>query len=150
MGTVTIAGTGYNDFLQAFVAGANFPADGIYYPTGNPPDYGQPPQESDPQYDRRQVKFAGVAGQGEKDFGFLRRQIWIDLIFVGDKSGVETAKAALLATLATNTRYTIAMPGGASRQGCKLRPIGRSTQKAIGEKICLCVPFTFEQLSESN
>ena len=147
MSSVTINGTAVNDFSTAWGGGSL--ADGTYYATGEDPRFGEPPAETAPENDRRAVAFPGVDGQGEKDFGFRRRTIWIDLVFVGTLSGASAAKASLLSSLYTNTRYSVVLPD-ATRQGCKLREAGRARQFSLDGKVVICVPLVFAQLSETN
>mgnify|MGYP001571141010 CR=1 FL=1 len=151
MPQIVINSVTYNDLAQAWPAGVL--TAGTYIPTGEPPEYGQPPAEGRPVYDRRRVSFPGLPAVGEKDMGGnapRSRTLWVDIVIVGTVTTCETARAALLLSLATNTRYTITLPGTTARQGCKL--VGDTQPKffTLEDKVLSCFTLTFEQLSEAN
>lgn len=119
MPTLTINGTSYTDFLQAFVANATTPAAGQYYAI---PPWGKPPTEGSFQYQEQHITFPGVLdAMGTKRIAFGPRQISCDLIVVGASKAAAAGNAATLLTAMNQVqRYTISLPDGVSRPGCKL------------------------------
>lgn len=150
MGQITLAGTTYNDATQALSNGV--PVNGIYYPTGEPPEWGEPPCAGPTIYDRRRIKFPGVPWTGEKDFLQAMTIIYVDLIVFNTLTGLRTATKALFDALMTNTRYTVTI-NGTSYAGCKLdaRSVGRGHRiNMSGGKVGEKLPLVFNQLSDTN
>lgn len=118
MPTLTINGTNYNDFLQAFAGNLTSPAAGQYYAV---PPYGKPPTESTFQYQEQIITFPGVLdAAGSKRFSFGPRIISCDLIIVGtSKANAATAADSLMSSMNQVQRYAITLPNGVSRPGCK-------------------------------
>ncbi len=149
MPTLTINGTPANDFSSAF-AGNNFPTTGTYYAVD---PYGSPPRESAKEFIEKQVSFVGVQGTSTKRiYPFGIRGIYCQLIICGTKAQVETSRASMMDSFAQQARYTISLPSGPTRNGCKL-VLGSgkvSKQWAMGGQVCLLVDFEFKQFSENN
>lgn len=105
-------------------AGATTPwTVGTYYAL---PPVGNPPLEGDAEYDELPVAFAGVDGVGTKNLGFRGRDITIDLLFVqASEAAAQTAKNALIAALRV-ARFSVTVPGGTARPGCRLKRGGFS------------------------
>jgi hypothetical protein len=151
MPTLTINGTNATDFPSAFAAGANEPTAGTYYAVA---PYGSPPRETAPEFKEiGPIGFPGVSGFSTKTlYPFGIRHISVDLIICGTKSAVETSRASLQDSFAQQARYTIVLPSGPTRNGCKMVPgTGEPvSQWAIGSKVCLLISFKFRQLSAAN
>ena len=118
MSTLSINGTPYTDFLQAFAGNATTPAVGQYYAV---PPYGHPPTESAFQYQEQHITFPGVLNaMGTKRIAFGPRTISCELIIVGNsKASAASAAASKIASMSQLQRYTITLPDGISRPGCK-------------------------------
>jgi hypothetical protein len=150
MSYVTVNGTTYSGFALAFNGGVSSPADGIYYAL---PPYGQPPVEGAVIKDEKQIKFVGVAGVGIKEMGAKTRPITMELIIVGSsKSAVESSKATLLTAVSGTTRFSVTVPGGTARLGCRLVPGSGNPIDSwtIGNKICLRVSLSFMNYGEAE
>lgn len=148
---VVLNGITYTSWDDAFTGGLSSPGNGIYYALR--PD-GLPPAFREPVFDDRSVSYPGVDGRGKKRYGYRGRQIDIELIVVGSTlGGAETAITNLLsgtAGLKKLARYTVAMPGGTSFDGCTLAACSRLSEFKCGTKICVFMGLTFEQMSETN
>lgn len=148
MANLTINGANFAPFPTAFVNG--IPTDGSYY--GVAP-FGVPPRESAPNYREIDTEFIGIPGITKtRLYPFGPITIWAQIVIVGTKAGTETARNSMMASFAQQARYTIALPSGPSRQGCKLMSgSGKVTnQWQIGGKVAILVEFEFQQLSPTN
>ncbi len=137
----------YKPFTQAFnsTAGGK-PADGIWLADAEP--YG-PPSESPRRKSMKKVSFEGLNYIGTKEGGLRERLISVPMIVVGDDARVTAAD--FLDALNILARYTVRLPGGNERQGCKLSDqTGAGHEIAIGSKLCVVLPLIFEQLSDAN
>jgi len=116
MPVLTINGTNYSDFVQAFTGSS--PAPGQYYAL---PPFGMPPLENIFQYQEQHITFPGVLNaMGTKRIAFGPRIISCELIVIGaSKAAAAGSAAALLLAMAQLQRYTITLPDGVSRPGCK-------------------------------
>lgn len=153
MGSIAINGSTYNDVTQAMPGGQSVPTAGIYYPTGGPAEWGQPARFGPPLSDRREIKFPGVANTAEKDYQFMKRFIFVDLlVFAASVVALRAAVKTLLDGIATNTRYTITI-NSTPLQGCKLdmdAPV-RSQRIPCGNGVVgELLSLTFKQLSDTN
>jgi len=148
--TTAIAGTNYNSFEHAYNGGVTTPTAGVY--TALPP-YGLPPSESSPEYEELLVTFAGISGVGTKQMGFRGRNIVVDLVIVGaTKSAVESSKNTLFGTMPTTSRFSVTIPGGTARPGCKLvRGSGMIKDwSTLDGKILGCLQLQIRQMSEES
>ena len=117
MSTLTINAINYNSWETAFAANAIAPTAGSYYCCG---DIGSPPTESMPAYDDKQIKFPGVYAIGTKRLTYSGRQIHCELVCVGaSKAAAANAAASAMNSFTSLTRFTISLPDGVSRPGCK-------------------------------
>lgn len=118
MPAITINGTTFNDFPQAFAGNLTAPAAGNYYAT---PPYGKPPVEGAFQYQEQRITFPGVLNaMGTKRIAFGPRLIHAELIIVGtSKNSAQSSAGSIIDAFNQVTRYTIGLPG-VSRPGCKL------------------------------
>lgn len=150
--TTSIAGTGYSSFEAAFGGNVSTPAAGVY--TALPP-YGSPPRESSAEYEELPIIFFGVSGVGTKggNSDFRGRNFIIDMIIAGaTKAAIETSRNALLATMAPNARFSVTVPGGTARPGCKLvRGSGEVKDWInLGGNIICTLTLNIRQMSLSN
>lgn len=146
--SVSIKGTTYNDFASGFVNGV--PTAGVYHAL---PEVGAIPTFDVMCHDRREIRFPGVPGTGEKDYSNnegIKRFIYIDLVIVGTSSTYRSALKTLMDSLDDNTRYNVTV--GSSFDGCKLLcPCGPpiQTMNFLGV-IAATHRFVFKQLSLTN
>ena len=119
MSALSINGTTYPDFLQAFAGNITTPSPGQYYAI---PPWGKPPTETAFQYQEQHITFPGVLNaMGTKRIAFGPRTISCELIIVGNsKASAAGSAATLMAAMNQLQRYTITLPDGISRPGCKL------------------------------
>jgi len=124
MGTLALAGASYADLTQSL--GAATPLEGVYYAL---PPYGDAPCEDAPEYEDVQMSFPGVDGVGIKRLGFRGRNIRVTLVILGmTKANCEARKDTLFASLTPLARFSITLPGGTARPGCRLLPGGASSE----------------------
>lgn len=145
--STSIAGTSYSSLEAAYGAGATSPTAGIY--TALPP-YGQPPWEASPEYEEMLVTYLGLDGVGTKQGGFRGRNIGVDIVIIGaSKSDIETSKNALFAAMPTTSRFSVTIPGGTARLGCKLvRGSGEVKDwSTLDGKIVACLMLRIRQMS---
>lgn len=118
MPTLSINGTSYTDFTQAFAGNLTSPAAGNYYAV---PPWGRPPLESGFQYQEQHITFPGVLNaMGTKRIAFGPRTIHCELIIVAtSKASAMSTAASRIASMNQLARYTITLPDGGSRPGCK-------------------------------
>ncbi len=124
---------------------------------------GQPPMEGADEYEELPVTFLGVSGVGLIWGDFRGRDISVDLVFVNtSKANVETARNGLITGMQSGSappaRFSVTVPGGSARAGCKLmrggvQPISWFTLcSSIGGTrfFCQLVRFHLRQMSTSN
>jgi hypothetical protein len=147
--TTSLAGTNYRSLDFAWGATVT-PADGVYTAIDK---MGRPPMEGDPEYDQIPVKYLGVDGVGMKLGGFNGRNILIDIIIIAaSPTARETARNALIATMPVTSRFSVTIPGGTARPGCKLVQGGAQVKEnfCISGKFCLSMTLNIRQMSLSN
>jgi len=116
MGQMIIAGLAIQDITQAFAGGE--PAAGVYYAL---PPYGEAPMEDAPEYEDVQLSWPGVDGSGIKRLGFRGRNIHATIVILGDsKAACEAIKDSLFTSWTPLARFSITIPGGSARPGCRL------------------------------
>jgi hypothetical protein len=145
---LVVNGTSFPPFNAAFNAGTAVP--GVYYAV---PPFGSPPREGAPEYEEIAVKFPGVPGVAFKRLApFGLRTIKVELVFFGPKSLVETNRATLQDSFSQLARYTISLPDGPTRNGCRMTPgSGLATsQMVIAGYLSVIAAFEFRQYSEEN
>ena len=148
MSVLVINSSNFAPFSEAFNAGTAVP--GVYYAV---PPFGAPPREGAPEYEEIAVKFPGVPGVAFKRLApFGPRPIKVELVFFGPKSLVETNRAALQDSFSQLARYTISLPDGPTRNGCRMvQGSGLATsQQAIAGYVALIVAFEFRQYSQET
>lgn len=122
---------------------------GIYHLHGV---LGEPPLESVPQYEEYSYKFPGIDVEYRKRSRFAGREIHVPLIFIfPDRTSVEYLYDTTLEQWKQLERYTIILPGGMVRDGCKLE--NESDLRhwfPMGGMVCLTVQLRFRQLSKTN
>jgi hypothetical protein len=150
---LSLAGTAYKAITEATWTSGEPPA-GIFYPQS---PLGNPPTEGEAETEYLLITFLGIDGVGEISGGFRGRDETLELIIVDTtKGGVETKRNALLATMQSgtpNARFNVTLPGGTSRDGCRLTRGGIKILKAtftIGTKICQWIRLDVRQMSTSN
>lgn len=123
---LAINGTNYSPISDAFAV-VSTPAAAIYYAQM---PYGQQPMEGALSYEELLGSFPGVNGMFTKRFGGRMRIIIARMMIVGaDESACETLKNAMLASVSGLDRYSVTVPGGTARTGCKLlQPSGFSPE----------------------
>lgn len=142
-----IAGTTYKSLEHAYNGGVTTPAAGVY--TALPP-YGLPPWEASPEYEEMPITYLGLDGVGTKQGGFRGRNIGVDIVIIGAaKSDIETSKNALFAAMPTTSRFSVTIPGGTARPGCKLvRGSGEIKDwSTLDGKILACLMLRIRQMS---
>lgn len=145
--STSIAGTSYNSVEGSYGAGATSPTAGVY--TALAP-YGDPPQEGSAEYEEIPVSYLGVDGVGTKQGGFRGRNLTIDMVIIGaTKSACMSSHATLLATMPTTSRFSVTVPGGTARPGCKLlRGSGKITKwETLDNKIVALLTLEIRQMS---
>lgn len=120
---------------------------GIYHDTGR---YGPAPVASRPIYQDDPLSWPGVDGVVIVRHGFRGRLIFATLVFAGPLSFAHSEAKDTLETLASNTRYTISMPEGASYDGCKLQEAGQGSFINMSGGVLLFIPAIFNQFSLTN
>lgn len=116
--TLTLPSGGYGPLTSAFAASTSVPAAGAYYLLK---PYGLKPREANLTYQELKISFPGVPGVAIKRFGGRERFIIADLMLIGaDDSAVETLKNTIMDALNALARYSVTVPGGTARTGCKL------------------------------
>lgn len=146
----TVAGTSYSSFDAAFGATNGFPTAGNY--TALPP-FGKPPTMSAIEYEEIPITFAGVDDVGLKILGRRGQNCTVEFILVGaDKDAAQARWTTLAAIFVPTTRFTIALPGGASLPGWKLARNSCEMKESftIGTSVCIVVVCEFRRYSTSN
>ena len=152
MGEITIAGTAISDATAAFAGGVSVPIVGTYYPTGDPPHWGEPPCAGPYISARVETVFGGLDHTGIKDFGKRKRVIYADLLFFAALTSLRANVKTRLDAFMTNTRYSIIL-NGETFQGCKLNPEGVGRGRRIwsgGAIVGEMIPLIFMQYSDTN
>ena len=148
MSILVINGRSFSPFSEAFNNGQALP--GVYYAV---PPFGSPPREGAPEYEEIAVKFPGVPGVAFKRLApFGPRPIKVELIFFGSKASNESDRAGLQDSFSQLQRYTISLPDGPTRNGCRMvQGSGLATsQQAIAGYVALIVAFEFRQYSQES
>lgn len=150
--TLSLAGTAYGAIVDNITSGE--PNVGIYYPQS---PLGLQPMENEGENEYMLVTFHGIDGIGEIDSGFRGRDLTIELIIADTtKGGIETQRNALIAAMQNGTpaaRFSVTIPGGTQRQGCRLTRNGCKILKPsfqLGTKICQWIQLNIRQLSTTN
>lgn len=146
--TTAIAGNNYDSLDAAFTT--IDPANGVYTAIDK---LGRPPLEGSPEYEELLVTYFGISGVGTKQGGFRGRDIEIDMVIVNaSKSAVESARNTLLATMPTTSRFSVTVPGGTARAGCKLKRGSGQVKEwfTIGTKYCCTLTLNIRQMSETS
>lgn len=116
MANLVLPSGSYGPLSGAFPT--SVPTDGTYYLLK---PYGLPPRESSLTYQEIDIGFPGIPGMSTKRFGGRFRFILAELMIIGaSESAVETAKNAIMDALVVKDRYSVTVPGGTARTGCKL------------------------------
>ncbi len=149
--TTAIAGGSYTSLDAAFASDSNIdPVSGVYTAIDK---IGRPPLEGPEEHEQIMVKILGIPGVGTKQGGFLGRNITIDIVIVGSsKSDAESKKNALFAAMPTTSRFSVTVPGGTARPGCKLAQ-GSGQPKEwfnLGSRYCCLLTLEIRQMSETN
>ncbi len=147
--SVAINGTSYADFSTAFAGAGSNPVAGIYYCLD---PFGDPPREGPLEYDEMSVKFTGkLDGFGRKRMYWKGREIYVDLVVADtDDQAAETRKNTFFDTITGLARFSITVPGGTARPGCKLLSHVMGPWYTIGTCRCVVVKLLFLQMSTTN
>lgn len=148
MADLVLAGVTIPPLTAADPGDAGAWTPGTYYAL---PPIGRAPREADPEYDERDVAFAGVDGVGTKRLGFRGRDIDADLVFLAaDAASARAARDGLLAALRAG-RFGATVPGGTARPSCRLRRGGFRDVRSftLGGRYCLLCAAGARQLALS-
>ncbi len=116
--TFTLPSGGYSPLSSAWGADPSIPTDGAYYLMK---PYGLPPREAGLTYQDLDIAFVGKAGTATKRFGGRQRFILGDLMLIAaSDSALETLKNSIIDACNVLARYSVSVPGGTTRTGCKL------------------------------
>jgi hypothetical protein len=123
MAQLVIPSGSYNPLSSAWNLDVSIPTSGAYYLLK---PYGSPPREASLSYQELQGSFPGVNGTWTKRFGGRMRFIFADLMIIGaTEAAVETLKNSIMTACSVQARYSVTVPGGTARTGCKLvQPTG--------------------------
>ena len=118
--SLTINGQSFTAYGEnAFAGGANAPTAGQYFADRN---YGNWPRVGAPIYKDEDIVLTGLYdGVGTVRKTLLGRTIAATLLIVGaSENNIRTTISTLQTAFSQLARYTIALPNGASYDGCKL------------------------------
>lgn len=144
----SISGLTNLDFITAaFTAGVGNPAAGIYMAL---PPFGNSPVEHGPMYEEEHIGYEGMTQVATKRRYFRGRIIHIDLIAVGTSQTTFETQRKKIDGVAALARYTVTLPGGTAREGCKL-VVGSlvcGPKFSLGTGIAAVVSFDLISLKE--
>lgn len=144
MGSITIKGTSYSDYVSGL---GDLHTAGTYY-LFEP--LGMGPTESAPEYEEQRVTYPGVDGAGIKRYGFRGRIITCEMgFFYPTKTECETNKNTFHSNISGLASFSITVPGGTARTYCRLvscTPMGWSQ---YGLNMVLKMRYVFQQIREA-
>ena len=152
MANLVINGTIFAPFSTSFTGVV--PGTGTYHAEGG--EWGNAPSIGCNWRELEQVTFNDVAGTGIRDRGFRYRPVYCTVLFSGTVASVHTAYKNFLDGMHGSgdtiaARFTIALPDGASLDGCMLAaPPAEPNWGQLTGKVLLRVSLMFHQLSTTN